>query len=84
LKFDSAKPFRIQKINATEKGIELVLLNNSIRDIRKGTSHETMESEMPSILEWLITKYKLGLIASVLAILLPFLVFIKNLLNGRN
>ena len=79
LKFESTEPLRIQKINLVGNAIELLILGDRVKDIQKGTSLASMESEMPTILEWLTTKYQLGLIAGLIAVLSPFIVFGKNL-----
>ena len=75
LKLESSEPLKIQKINVLDNSIELLIIGDNVKDIQKGTSLTTMESQMPTILEWLTTKYKLGLLAGLIALLSPFIFF---------
>ncbi len=83
LQFESSEPLRIQKINVVDNSIELLILSDRIKDIQKGTSLTTMKSELPTILEWLTVEYKLGLLAGLLAVLSPFIIFGKDLVRKK-
>ncbi len=83
LKFESPEPLRIQNINVLGENMELLIIGEGIKDIKKGTSLATMKSEIPTILEWLMTKYQLGLLATLVAFLLPLITFGINLFKKR-
>ncbi len=81
LKLESTSPLIIQKISVLDDSIELFIRSDQMHDIKKGTSLTSMESEMPTILDWLTVEYKIELLAIIFVFLALFILLLKNLLN---
>lgn len=84
LKLESIAPLTIQKINVYDNSIELLIISDNIKDVQKGTSLTNLNSEMPTLLEWLTVKYRLELLASILLFLSPFTIFLKQVLDKKS